>query len=250
MLNIVLSFFLSSPRRPAIFISLWREVNYSLYPRLPFPLRVLSPISDNTHALTSPLNPLPLKICCKVIFIDSCLLQNIGFKNKNRWNNILQVPLADMCICPSRPLPEYGDMDSSCGLTDNRSCKLHMRLYDPRCCSTTQTSQPPRLMTSLTFAASPLLLLVLSQLPLTPLMWVHLEEAALAGLPTINGALWLRRRWICPWTTARAPCCQMTFWTHRTTWTSMWMISIRPMNQIHWNSSRMAMSWSGKVAKN
>lgn len=28
-----------------------------------------------------------------------------------------------LCVLPSRPLPEYGDMDPSCGLTDDRACK-------------------------------------------------------------------------------------------------------------------------------
>jgi len=38
--------------------------------------------------------------------------------------NVLMVAHAHAgCMLLSRPLPEYGDMDPSCGLTDDRACK-------------------------------------------------------------------------------------------------------------------------------
>lgn len=134
-------------------------------------------------------------------------------------------------------------MDSSCSLTDNRSCE-HLTIHD-----VAQLRRRHNILTDFTrdpcFTSS--FLPTWSQLPQTRWPWARLEEAASACPPTVSAAHWSLRRWTCPWTTARALCCRTTFWTRRMTWTSTWMTSTRRMSQIRWNSSQTAMSWSGRV---
>lgn len=241
IVSVVFSSF-SSPSRPVIFLSLWREVNYSLFLSAFFFLdcgvRSGTTFSPQQYSMSSD----PFRVLMQPLFIHPSP-KHAGSGNTNAFHSILTSLAAYVFIFPSRPLPEYGDMNSSCGLTDNRSCK-HLTIHD-----VARLQRRHSILSDVTrvpcFASS--FLPALSQLPRTRWAWVRLEEAASACPPTRSVAHWSRQKWTCPWTTARALCCRTTFWTRRTTWTSTWTTSTRRMSQIRWNLSRTAMSWSGRV---